>query len=152
VLSAWLLAVHPWFLRYASEARGYSVLLLMVPVILLVWLRATRENRWRWWLAFGASQFSDLVGQSRGGIHPRRPERLHRFVACRRMEASARGHKISTLAGGNFDSRNTGEPTDAAAGPAVSQLFADRARGAAATQAMLAHGHIVEFACWRWLE
>jgi hypothetical protein len=56
-LSAWLLAAHPWFLRYASEARGYSVLLLMVPVILLVWLRATRENRWRWWLAFGACQF-----------------------------------------------------------------------------------------------
>ena len=48
VMSAWLLALHPWFLRYASEARGYSVLLLMVPVTLLVWLRATRENRWRW--------------------------------------------------------------------------------------------------------
>ena len=57
VVSAWLLALHPWFLRYASEARGYSLLLLMVPVTLLVWLRATRENLWRWWLAFGACQF-----------------------------------------------------------------------------------------------
>ena len=57
VMSAWLLALHPWFLRYASEARGYSVLLLMVPVTLLAWLRATRENRWRWWLGLGACQF-----------------------------------------------------------------------------------------------
>ena len=56
-MSAWLLALHPWYLRYASEARGYSFLLLMVPVILLVWLRAIRENLWRWWLAFGACQF-----------------------------------------------------------------------------------------------
>jgi Dolichyl-phosphate-mannose-protein mannosyltransferase len=57
VVSAWLLALHPWFLRYASEARGYAVLLLIVPVTLLVWLRATREDLWRWWLAFGACQF-----------------------------------------------------------------------------------------------
>jgi uncharacterized membrane protein len=57
VTSAWLLALHPWFLRYSSEARGYSLLLLLVPGMLLCWLRATRENRWRWWLAFGGCQF-----------------------------------------------------------------------------------------------
>ena len=57
VAAAWLLALHPWFLRYAAEARGYSLLLLMVPVMLLFWLRATRENLWRWWLGFGTCQF-----------------------------------------------------------------------------------------------
>jgi Dolichyl-phosphate-mannose-protein mannosyltransferase len=57
VTSAWLLALHPWFLRYSSEARGYSLLLLLVPGLLLLWLRAIRENLWRWWLAFGAVQF-----------------------------------------------------------------------------------------------
>ena len=57
VMSAWLLALHPWFLRYSSEARGYSLLLLLVPGILLFWLRATRENLWRWWLGFGACEF-----------------------------------------------------------------------------------------------
>ena len=57
VMAAWLLALHPWHLRYASEARGYSVLLLLVSVTLLVWLRATQENHWRWWLAFGLCQF-----------------------------------------------------------------------------------------------
>jgi Dolichyl-phosphate-mannose-protein mannosyltransferase len=60
VAAAWLLALHPWFLRYASEARGYSLLLLMVPLMLLFWLRATRENLWRWWLGLGACQFSML--------------------------------------------------------------------------------------------
>ena len=57
VTSAWLLALHPWFLRYSSEARGYSLLLLLVPGMLLFWLRATRENLWRWWLSFAACQF-----------------------------------------------------------------------------------------------
>ena len=57
VTSAWLLALHPWFLRYSSEARGYTLLLLLVPGMLLFWLRATRENLWRWWLGFGACQF-----------------------------------------------------------------------------------------------
>jgi hypothetical protein len=57
VTSAWLLALHPWFLRYSSEARGYSLLLLLVPGMLLFWLRATRENLWRWWLGFAACQF-----------------------------------------------------------------------------------------------
>jgi 4-amino-4-deoxy-L-arabinose transferase-like glycosyltransferase len=57
VTSAWLLALHPWFLRYSSEARGYSLLLLLLPGMLLFWLRATRENLWRWWLGFGACQF-----------------------------------------------------------------------------------------------
>ena len=57
LMAAWLLALHPWHLRYASEARGYSVLLLLVSVTLLVWLRATQENHWRWWMAFGLCQF-----------------------------------------------------------------------------------------------
>jgi hypothetical protein len=57
VTAAWLLALHPWFLRYSSEARGYSLLLLLLPGMLLFWLRATSENLWRWWLAFGACQF-----------------------------------------------------------------------------------------------
>lgn len=57
LMAAWLLALHPWHVRYASEARGYSLLLLLVPVTLLVWLRATHENLWRWWLTLGLCQF-----------------------------------------------------------------------------------------------
>jgi hypothetical protein len=58
VLAAWLLALHPWHLRFAAEARGYSLMLCTIPVVLYFWLRAIQENRWRWWLLFSASQFA----------------------------------------------------------------------------------------------
>jgi Dolichyl-phosphate-mannose-protein mannosyltransferase len=105
VMSAWLLALHPWFLRYASEARGYSVLLLMVPVTLLVWLRATRENLWRWWLGLAACQFlvlwvfpaaiyilvvlNGLTALWLGGEWLRRPDetRFRRWLAANTMAA-----------------------------------------------------------------
>jgi hypothetical protein len=60
VLAAWLLALHPWHIRFASEARGYSLMLCIIPIVLYFWLRAIRENEWRWWLLFAASQFALL--------------------------------------------------------------------------------------------
>ncbi|HEY5707164.1 MAG TPA: glycosyltransferase family 39 protein [Terrimicrobiaceae bacterium] len=57
-LAAWLLALHPWHIRFTSEARGYSLLLCVIPVVLYFWLRAIRENEWRWWLLLSASQFA----------------------------------------------------------------------------------------------
>jgi uncharacterized membrane protein len=57
VIVAWLMALHPWHIRYASEARGYSLLIFFIPVVLYFWLRATQENRWRWWLLFGLAEF-----------------------------------------------------------------------------------------------
>lgn len=58
VVAAWLLALHPWFIRYASEARGYSLLMAFIPLCLLCWLHALRRNSWPRWLAFGAAQFA----------------------------------------------------------------------------------------------
>ena len=58
VLAAWLLALHPWHLRFAAEARGYSLMLCIIPILLYFWVRAIRENRWRWWLLHSASQFA----------------------------------------------------------------------------------------------
>lgn len=57
VVAAFLTALHPWHIRYASEARAYAFVLLLVPVVLYYFLRAVEDGRWRWWLAFGASQF-----------------------------------------------------------------------------------------------
>jgi len=57
VWAAFLLALHPWHIRYASEARGYSLVLFLLPVLLIFWLRALRTGWWRWWIAFGAAQF-----------------------------------------------------------------------------------------------
>lgn len=56
----WLLvlgALHPWHVRYSTEARGYSFTFLGVALCLYFTVRAWRENRWRWWLAMGAAQF-----------------------------------------------------------------------------------------------
>ena len=58
VLAAWLLALHPWHLRFAAEARGYSLMVSTIPIVLYFWVRAIHENRWRWWLLHSASQFA----------------------------------------------------------------------------------------------
>ena len=58
VLAAWLLALHPWHLRFAAEARGYSLMVCIIPIVLYFWVRAIHENRWRWWLLHSASQFA----------------------------------------------------------------------------------------------
>ncbi len=60
VLAAWLLAMHPWHIRYTSECRGYSLVLFLVPLIFLFWKYAIQSGKWNWWLAFGASQFAIL--------------------------------------------------------------------------------------------
>lgn len=57
VIAAFLASVHPWYLRYASEARSYAFVLCLVPLLLYCFLQALRQGRWRWWLAFGATEF-----------------------------------------------------------------------------------------------
>jgi hypothetical protein len=52
VFVAWLLALHPWHLRYTSEARGYALLLLLVPLLVHTALAAFRHGSWRRWLGF----------------------------------------------------------------------------------------------------
>lgn len=56
VTAAWLLALHPWVLRYSVEARGYSALLLFVCLALGCLTFALRTHRWRWWLGYGLCQ------------------------------------------------------------------------------------------------
>ncbi len=56
LLAAWLLAIHPWALRYASEARGYSLLVLGVPLSLLLLLRAVERASWGRFAAYGVVQ------------------------------------------------------------------------------------------------
>jgi hypothetical protein len=55
VFVAWLLAIHPWFVRYASEARGYSLLVVLIPFLLVALLEAFHRGTWRRWLAFAAA-------------------------------------------------------------------------------------------------
>jgi len=51
--AAIFLALHPWHLRYASEARGYSLLLLCMPLLLGAMVAVLHRGSWRRWMAFG---------------------------------------------------------------------------------------------------
>ena len=58
VVASWLLAVHPWGIRYASEARGYSFVIFIVPVLFALWRRAMLIGSWRWWSGYALAEFS----------------------------------------------------------------------------------------------
>ncbi len=45
--------VHGWHVRYSTEARGYSLLILGVVIILYFLNRALRTGTWRNWLGYG---------------------------------------------------------------------------------------------------
>jgi hypothetical protein len=57
VVAAWTLALHPWHLRYASEARAYSLLALGASLALLALLRALERGSWGRWTVYGVAQF-----------------------------------------------------------------------------------------------
>jgi hypothetical protein len=59
-LGAWLLALHPWFLRLAPEARGYGLVFFLIPLACLLAMRALDDGRWRWWLGLAAAEFALL--------------------------------------------------------------------------------------------
>lgn len=66
---AFLLALHPWHLRYSVEARGYSGHLFCVLLALLFLALAFRDgHRWRWWLGYGAAQALYLIYYA-GGVY-----------------------------------------------------------------------------------
>jgi hypothetical protein len=58
VLAAFLACLHPWYLRYTSECRGYAFALLLFPVILALWHRTVFRGSWRSWIAMGAAQLA----------------------------------------------------------------------------------------------
>ena len=60
VMGAFLLAIHPWHIRYASEARGYAIVLCLIPLLAVLWMRAMRAPRWRWWIGMATCEFGLL--------------------------------------------------------------------------------------------
>src|SRR5512134_1574851 len=55
-VAAFLLALHPWHIRFGADGRGYSFVILAALAGGWLLLRALRAGRWRDWLAFAASQ------------------------------------------------------------------------------------------------
>jgi hypothetical protein len=60
VIAAFLLAVHPWHVRYAIELRGYIFTLFFGPLMIYCVIQAIDSGRWRWWAGFAASEFALL--------------------------------------------------------------------------------------------
>ena len=56
VLAAWILALHPWYLRYASEVRGYSLMLALLPLLIVFALRVLERGSWPRFTLYGACQ------------------------------------------------------------------------------------------------
>ena len=56
-IAAWLLALHPWLLRYASEARGYSLVMLLSTLLPVLLLRVLERGTWPRWALFGGVEF-----------------------------------------------------------------------------------------------
>lgn len=59
--AALLLALCPWHIRYAVEAKGYSFMLLFVCTAIYSLIRAMEEGRLRWWLLFAFSEAAFLL-------------------------------------------------------------------------------------------
>ncbi len=60
VAGAFLLAIHPWHIRYSCDARAYAILLLLGTLALLLLTRALRQRSWRCWLSYGVVVFLTL--------------------------------------------------------------------------------------------
>ena len=53
---AWL-ALHPWHVRYGVDARGYALLLTLLPLTMGFLWRAIATGGMSWWLAYGLAEF-----------------------------------------------------------------------------------------------
>jgi hypothetical protein len=69
VIAAFLLALHPWHIRYASEMRAYSLMLFLLPLCYLTLIEALDTGRWRWWIAYGITLFA-LMYSNALNIYP----------------------------------------------------------------------------------
>ncbi len=55
--SALFLMVHPWFVRFGVDGRGYGFVMLGVVALTGITGKALQTGRWRWWMAFGFVEF-----------------------------------------------------------------------------------------------
>ncbi len=56
-LAALILALHPWYMRFVPEARGYALVFFFAAINWHCLLGMTRSGRWGWWIGFAVSEF-----------------------------------------------------------------------------------------------
>ncbi len=59
--AAWFLALHPWHIRYSTEAKGYSLCLLFICLAIIGLIRAIRHNRIGSWVMFALAEAAFLL-------------------------------------------------------------------------------------------
>ena len=60
-LASWLMALHPWIIRWGSEARGYAFELAFIGLTMGAVLAALATGKFRWWVVFGAAEVLLLI-------------------------------------------------------------------------------------------
>lgn len=60
-LGAVLLALHPWHLRYSTEARGYSLMGMFLFLALGALITALETGSWGAWMAVAGAQFLSIA-------------------------------------------------------------------------------------------
>lgn len=60
LMAAAFTALHPWHIRYSTEARAYGLVLLFAALALLALYLALQRKEWRWWILFAFAQFAYL--------------------------------------------------------------------------------------------
>jgi 4-amino-4-deoxy-L-arabinose transferase-like glycosyltransferase len=68
ILAMFLCAIHPWHVRYSTEARGYAITLAGATLALFALQSAIRTGQWRSWLTLGAAFFL-MLGSFPGSIY-----------------------------------------------------------------------------------
>lgn len=57
VMLAFGYILHPWFVRFGVDARGYGFVLMYLPLMIALLGRALQTGRWSFWILLGLAQF-----------------------------------------------------------------------------------------------
>ena len=61
-------AGHAWLVRFGCDARGYSLVVMLLPLQFGCLGRALQTGQWRWWLGYAFAQFY-IIWTHPGTVH-----------------------------------------------------------------------------------
>ena len=69
IFAAAFLAIHPWHIRFSTEARGYGLLFGLMLLASYFLVKALKTRQWKWWIAYGLFQCLYLYSCLAGVYH-----------------------------------------------------------------------------------